>query len=128
MGQFNDGDTLRHKRIASKEISHSHTVTPPLAAIDGTTFRLNTADYEQQDQVPATQDSFQLRRTARGFMGRQIIAPVLLPVLVNGRRLRRCSSCCALASAGATSSNAARCLSMSASVCWTEMVHCSSHQ
>jgi hypothetical protein len=35
---------------------------------------------------------------------------------------------CDLARAGATSSKAARCFSMSASVCCTEMVHCSSHQ
>ena len=36
--------------------------------------------------------------------------------------------CRACASPGAISSNTARCLSMSASVCCTEIVHCSSHQ
>src|SRR5690349_18579920 len=31
------------QKNSTSEISHSHTVTPPLAAIDGTTFRLKTA-------------------------------------------------------------------------------------
>ena len=40
--QFDDGDALRPEEETS-EMSQSQTVTPPLAAIDGTTFRLKTA-------------------------------------------------------------------------------------
>ena len=42
VSQFEDGDALGPEKN-SQAMIHSQTVTPPLAAIDGTTFRLKTA-------------------------------------------------------------------------------------
>src|SRR5690242_13966787 len=44
------------QKNSSSEITHNHTVTPPLAAIDGTTLRLNTAttNSSTRSQRPST--------------------------------------------------------------------------
>ena len=44
---------------------HSQIVTPLLAAIDGTTFRLNTATTNNRYQVPAAQHAFEVRLVGR---------------------------------------------------------------
>ena len=40
---------------------HSQTVTPPLAAIDGTTFRLKTATTKSNTRSQAAEDALQVR-------------------------------------------------------------------
>ena len=124
----------------------SQIVTPPLAAIEGTTLRLNTATTKSRtrSQRPRTRlrcGSFRLgrcsttltlreidlaRQPARRGMRRPAVCSCVDDLVA--RRTASCGSFCASARAGAISAKTARCLSMSASVCCTEIVHCSSHQ
>src|SRR5216684_1289115 len=105
--------------------------------------RRSDRDDKQQDEVPASQNTPQVRffffcRRARrnDFFG-QLCSPSGRVHPSARAKFAQCPaelaaaaprSDCALASPGATSSNAVRCLSMSASVCCAEIVHCSSHE
>ena len=159
----------------AREISQSQTVTPPFAAMEGTTLRLKTATTKRRirSRRPRTRrrwgaavdsagvgTSFgkrkitQLAESARDDAngGAKRAASVSFATesashFLRPRTSRRADPtkeeaaqwpaaptkaaprCCwAAARAGATSSKTERCLSISASVCWTETVHCSSHQ
>src|SRR5580692_8646647 len=127
-------------------MSHSQMVTPPFAAIDGSTFRLNTAttNSSTRSRLPSTR--FRCARASPATSEATAVAPSLLthPTPLGARYIvpqtQHRSQCpaaptncaprsfCVAANPGATSSNTAKCLSMSASVCYTEIVHCSSHQ
>ncbi len=147
-----------------REMIQSQTVTPPLAAIEGTTLRLNTATTKSRTRSRRPRARMRCGCTGWGsgdkLRGRCFYRPqqqqvphrACRPVrndknsLVDGAceagelpaphlHHLQCAtatgaarSCCAFASDAAMSLNASRCLSISASVCWTEMVHCSSHQ
>ncbi len=116
----------------------------------GNHVQIHHRHHEQQNQVPTAEDALQMRLVDLMFSDGKSLSTSWLkldlaelrsaagedspcPLTLFADRASSATtsavrSCWALASAGATSSNADRCLSMSASVCCTETVHCSSHQ
>ena len=147
VGQFDDGDALRPEEQEQRDDPQ-----PDRDSAVGRNRRdhiqVEDGDHEQQNQVGAAENALEVRlvRIVRGQSSSCSIRSGHLAVFAHAATMRRAGdagatrtlvryghyfsvrSCCALASAGATSSNADRCLSISASVCWTEIVHCSSHQ
>src|SRR6185437_1840787 len=137
MGEFDHGNALWPKKQTECDDPQPNR-NAAVGRNGGKNVQVEDCHDKKQNEVPTAQSATQGREsrshffiTRRGGLIWQLRLDFdhsstwhYCPASTNAER----RSCCTFARPGATSSKAAKCLSMSASVCCTEIVHCSSHQ
>src|SRR5580700_11554310 len=145
MRQFQNSDPLRPK----EENQRNQPKPKSYAAIRSNArhhIQIEDRHNKQRNKIPAPQSPLQMRSARLPSVVRQCdsLLPATAAILATASfRAKRGNpldfshhyraaatdrSLCAAATAGATSANTSKCFSISASVCATEIVHCSSHQ